>query len=87
MYHWIGKKPKELQKKFGAPARKDVSAYGYTWWVYTDRKQQYIQFGVEDDKITSAFALGKGISAEPVEIGESYKKSEGFFVFYQRSDI
>lgn len=80
-YHWIGKTPKELQKKFGDPVRKDMSAYGYTWWVFTDKKQQYIQFGVEGNKVTSVFALGKDISAEPVEIGETYnevKKSLSF---------
>src|SRR5690625_2853761 len=25
-----------LEETFGVPTRKDLTPYGYTWWVYTD---------------------------------------------------
>ncbi|MDY0405989.1 CAP domain-containing protein [Virgibacillus sp. 179-BFC.A HS] len=81
LYQWLGKTPEELQKHLGNPERKDLSAYGYTWWVYTDQKQQYIQFGVDDNKITSVFAMGKSVSAEPVKIGQSYNEVKHAFSF------
>src|SRR5699024_4788735 len=50
-FHWAGKTSDELAEELGEPVRKDLSAYGYTWWVYTDQMNQYIQFGIDDDEI------------------------------------
>jgi uncharacterized protein YkwD len=73
LYRLVGKSADELVTKLGEPKRKDPSNYGYTWWVYTDGQTQYIQFGVQDDKIQTIYATGKDISIEPLSIGDSYK--------------
>src|SRR5699024_7963174 len=36
LFSYIGKKSDKLIDDLGDPDRKDMSAYGYTWWVYTD---------------------------------------------------
>src|SRR5699024_11407393 len=51
VFQWIDNPSDKLLETFGEPLRKDLSAYGYTWWVYTDQFNQYIQFGVRDDKV------------------------------------
>jgi len=55
---WIGKTTDELVESYGEPIRKDPSAYGYVWWVYTNEKNEYIQFGVEDSTVTTIYAAG-----------------------------
>jgi len=71
-FHWAGKTSDELAEELGEPVRKDLSAYGYTWWVYTDQMNQYIQFGIDDDEIKTIFASGNNLPTEPIQMGESY---------------
>lgn len=73
VYKWIGKNTDALTKKFGTPARKGKSAYGYVWWVYKDKHDQYIQFGVHDNKIKTIYAIGDNLSLEPIHIGQKYE--------------
>lgn len=81
LYDWIGKSAGSLTDSFDKPVRKDKSAYGYTWWVYTDQKDKYIQFGVKDDEVVTIFATGKDISLEPLTIGQSYEQVKELFTF------
>jgi len=74
LYKWIGEKQSELVKHYGEPVRKDSSAYGYEWLVYKEGLKKYIQFGVEDGKVKTLFAIGAGISTEPVQSGDTYDK-------------
>lgn len=81
LFRWIGKGTDELTKKFGEPVRKDLSAYGYEWWVYTDQKEHYIQFGVNEKEVKTIYALGNNLSLEPIQIGQDYKSLEKQFSF------
>src|SRR5699024_11509074 len=56
LFSYIGKNSEKLIDDLGDPDRKDMSAYGYTWWVYTDEESTYMQFGVEDDEVVTIFA-------------------------------
>src|SRR5690625_1473947 len=55
LYSWINKDSANLIDSFGEPLRKDLSAYGYTWWVYQLEENEYIQFGIEDDTIVTIY--------------------------------
>jgi len=81
IYKWVGRPAAELSGQLGEPVRKDASAYGYTWWVYTNGKNKYIQFGVEDGKILTVYAIGKNIETEPVKTGDSYKEINSELAF------
>lgn len=81
VYQWIGKSSDELIENLGDPLRKDKSAYGYTWWVYTDHTSQYIQFGIQDNKISTVFATGSDLDMTPVQIGQAYKSVNDQFSF------
>src|SRR5699024_5275649 len=81
IYSWINKSKGQLRAEFGEPKRKDLSAYGYTWWVYHSENQEYVQFGLLDDKIVTIFTTGDKTSIEPLQIGQSYQDlSEQFTV-------
>jgi uncharacterized protein YkwD len=81
LFQWYEKPTDQLVKKLGEPVRKDPSAYGYTWWIYTNEVDQYIQFGIVNDRVKTIYATGKGTNIEPVTIGESYKKVQQHFSF------
>ncbi|WP_028782657.1 CAP domain-containing protein [Thalassobacillus devorans] len=73
MYKWIGKDKQSLLDTYGQPQRKDPSAYGYTWWVYNNDPEKYLQFGVEDGKISTWFLTGAEAAADPLTIGDDYQ--------------
>lgn len=77
----MNKPKKELVDEFGEPDRKDLTPYGYTWWIYTDEETNVMQFGIEDDKVQTIFATGEDIESEPFAIGASYEKIEEEFPF------
>ncbi|MGM8364247.1 CAP domain-containing protein [Virgibacillus sp. W0181] len=81
LFTWVGKSSSELTEAFDKPDRKDKSAYGYKWWVYTDQEDEYIQFGVKDNRIVTVFATGNGLSIAPLEIGQTYNEIEEMFTF------
>lgn len=81
IYSWINKNKNELIDQFGEPLRKDLSAYGYTWWIYHFDDEQYIQFGIEDDNIVTAYTTGDYISIDPFKIGGSFKQLNDRFSF------
>src|SRR5690625_2931024 len=38
LFSWIGETPAALEEELGEAVRKDLSPYGYTWWVYTNHE-------------------------------------------------
>ncbi|WP_106497734.1 CAP domain-containing protein [Lentibacillus sp. Marseille-P4043] len=81
LFQWIGNSSDELRDSLGDPFRIDQSAYGYSWWVYTDQRDQYIQFGVQEDKIKTIYATGNNLSTAPIQIGQSYDSINDHFSF------
>jgi uncharacterized protein YkwD len=61
----------DIIEKFGEPDRKDPSAYGYVWWVYSQTASDYIQFGIADSNVVSIYAIGDQLNVEPFRIGAS----------------
>lgn len=73
MHTIIGKSGKTIKKKFGKPERTDPSAYGYEWWVYKKDPRNYLQIGVEDGKVVTAFAFGDQLDTAPFSITKKSK--------------
>lgn len=81
LFSYIGEESDKLIDDLGDPDRKDMSAYGYTWWVYTDGESTYMQFGIEDDEVVTIFASGEDVLADPISIGDSYEEVNEAFNF------
>jgi len=65
----IGQSSNVLIQAYGQPDRKDPSAHGYDWWIY-NMETAYLQFGVEQNKVVTAYAIGEADVA-PFTIGQS----------------
>lgn len=84
MYTFMDEEEVVLEERFGKPDAKHPTPYGYTWWVYTDGKENYMQFGLEDGKVVTVFATGNDISAEPFTVGDTYGDISKQFSFEKK---
>ncbi|MBP3040063.1 CAP domain-containing protein [Bacillaceae bacterium Marseille-Q3522] len=67
----IGKTKAEIEKQFGPPDRVDRTAYGYDWMIYNKDLEQYMQIGVENEKVVTIFSIGANVNTSPFKIGQS----------------
>ncbi|SEN30527.1 Uncharacterized conserved protein YkwD, contains CAP (CSP/antigen 5/PR1) domain [Mesobacillus persicus] len=67
----VGEDVQSLIQKLGAPARKDSSAYGYTWFIYNFDLNHYVQAGVLNNKVVTLYAIGNAVNTAPFKIGLS----------------
>ncbi|WP_442599372.1 CAP domain-containing protein [Neobacillus sp. D3-1R] len=63
-----------MEQLLGKPARIDPSYYGYKWYIYNAEYDQYVQVGVEDNKVVTIYVIGKDIDAAPFKIGQPIEK-------------
>lgn len=84
IYDYVGTSTEVLLEDFGEPNRKDMTPFGYTWWIYSDDEMYYIQFGIEEKKIETIFATGENIDADPLKIGMSYDEVSETIPFKQK---
>lgn len=66
----LGKDIDGLKKILGNPSRVDLSAYGFHWWIFNNAPDQYIQAGVLNDKVVTAFGIGPKVDVLPFKIGQ-----------------
>jgi len=57
----IGDTEAELLHSLGAPARKDASEYGFTWYVYNKDYTSFAMVGVEDGAVVALYGNGENL--------------------------
>lgn len=66
----LGKDIEAMKSVLGEPTRVDLSAYGFHWWIFNNDLDQYIQAGVLNGKVVTAYGIGPELNAEPFRIGQ-----------------
>jgi uncharacterized protein YkwD len=66
----LGKDIEALKAVMGKPARVDLSAYGFHWWIFNASLDQYVQAGVLNGKVVTAYGIGPSVNVEPFKIGQ-----------------
>lgn len=56
----IGMSETQLYERIGQPARKDLSEYGFEWYIYNQDYKQYVQVGVLNHKVVALYTNAKG---------------------------
>ena len=67
----IGKSSDELINLYKEPARVDISAYGYEWWIYNQNPAQFMMFAIENAVVTQVYTNAKKADISPYKIGQS----------------
>jgi uncharacterized protein YkwD len=70
----IGEDVQNLRSELGPPRRRDLSAYGYTWYIYNYDINHYVQIGVLNDKVVTIYAIGNEANVAPFKIGQSFQE-------------
>lgn len=82
LLNWIDKSSTELVEAKGKPERKDLSAYGYTWWIYPDTVEGYLQFGMdENNNIETIYARGSDLPFNNMRKKTSYEQINEYLLF------
>jgi uncharacterized protein YkwD len=66
----LGKDIDSLKATLGEPSRVDLSAYGFHWWIFNNDPEEYIQAGVLNDKVVTAYGIGPSVNVQPFKIGQ-----------------
>ncbi|EPZ59305.1 putative Ca++-chelating serine protease,SCP-like extracellular domain protein [[Clostridium] sordellii ATCC 9714] len=83
-YIKIGDDKESVISKIGLPDRKDLSEYGFTWYVYNRFKNNFIMVGIENEKVVGLYSnslnscetKGIKIGDKLVDVREKYKPIE-----------
>ncbi|MGE8002155.1 CAP domain-containing protein [Lysinibacillus sp. NPDC093216] len=66
----IGQEAKVVLEKYGEPARKEPSSFGYDWWVYNSSSSTFFMVGVDNNIVTQVYIAGEGLDATPFKVGQ-----------------
>jgi uncharacterized protein YkwD len=76
----VGDSESNLLKKLGQPARKDLSEYGFLWYVYNQDYASYIQVGVDRGKVVALYSNALGWeSKHGIKVGSTLTDTEQQF--------
>ncbi len=67
----IGQSEEELMELYGKPTRIDPSFYGYDWWIYDQNEREYMQIGIQNNTVVTAYIIGEAINIEPFHIEQN----------------
>jgi len=88
--NWTEQSDEDLKRVLGEPERKDQSAYGYVWWVYTNHENYVYQFGIKDNQIQTVYIIDDEESTEDYETLKerhsftteiSYEQEQSYYTF------
>ncbi len=83
---FIGMTATEVIEEFGEPTRKDLSAYGYDWWIYPLSEETYMQIGIEQDEVVTVFMTGD-FEGNAFSFGQTYQELNEKLSFQDRVDM
>lgn len=76
----IGDKEQKLLNILGQPNRKDLSSYGFYWYIYNSDYSKYVQFGVKDGMIVGMYVNNPGFKSDKnITIGTSKSEIEDIY--------
>lgn len=70
----IGLTEDQILNQYGEPTRIDPSYYDYNWWVYHKTDETYMQIGIQDGVVVTAYIIGRSIDTTPFQIGQDISK-------------
>lgn len=76
----IGKGLDDVIAQLGEPDRKDPSMYGFTWYVYNADYANYVQIGIDNDRVVALYSnVDNWASKQGIKLGSSHKAFEAVY--------
>lgn len=71
----IGDSEDKVIEALGSPPRKDLSKYGFTWYIYNGDYSKYIQIGIKDNKVVGIYTNARNWKSDKkITIGSTKKE-------------
>ncbi len=68
----IGDTLEEVLQKLGQPARRDLSKYGFIWYIYNQDYSNYMQVGIKNDEVVGLYSNAANWESEKgVRVGKT----------------
>jgi len=71
----IGETEKEILDKLGEPSRKDLSKYGFEWYIYKKDYSEYIQVGISNGKVVGIYSNAEKFKFHDKKLNKSFDSS------------
>ncbi|WP_139492376.1 CAP-associated domain-containing protein [Brevibacillus dissolubilis] len=65
----LGMTGEQVTAKLGAPIRKDPSQIGVQWWIYNKDLNNYLQVGIQNNRVVTLYSNGLNLSLRGMRIG------------------
>lgn len=76
----LGDSQNSVIQQLGEPARKDLSKYGFDWYIYNQDYNNYSQVGIQDGKVVGLYANTTSLlSMKGLTIGTPKDAAEKFY--------
>lgn len=76
----IGDSEDKVIEFLGVPARKDVSQYGFSWYIYNEDYKNYVQVGISNGKVVGLFTnVANLVCKSGIKIGTLKSEVEKFY--------
>lgn len=83
IYRFMKASENEILSTLGSPDRKDLTPYGFEWWVY-EGDEKYTLIGIDDGIVQSIFFTGNHADSKPFTIGEKFSSIKDQFPLHNR---
>ncbi|MTI65276.1 MAG: copper amine oxidase [Firmicutes bacterium] len=70
----IGDSKERVLKILGKPSRKDLSKYGFKWYIYKSDYNRYIQVGIKNERVVGIYTNAKKYKINNISIGANRQK-------------
>ncbi|HHV95972.1 MAG TPA: hypothetical protein GXX37_05780 [Clostridiaceae bacterium] len=72
---FMGEAEEKVLNKLGEPSRKDLSKYGFEWYIYNKDYNEYIQVGISNGKVVGLYSNATKFKFHDEKSGKSFDAS------------
>lgn len=66
----IGQTSSQIITVFGQPKAKELSEYGFTWYVYNSDYKRFLMIGIADNKVVGVYSNSSSLSFRTLTVGK-----------------
>lgn len=80
----VGKTSDTILERYGQPSRKDVTSYGYEWWIY-DTNDFLLMIAITKQQVSQVYTNDPALDVAPYSIGQTLDEIYRMTIFESES--